>query len=167
MITGARAATPEDLRWEERAADLAFNELPNLRATAERWVASLGGVLGILGVVLVVKGPSDITGIHNSVLYVLTGVLLAGAVVAALLAIILGAFAAQGTPRQVELYSGPYIRERYRREARTVARQLRRSRVAAVVAVVLLGAAIGTTWYGTPRASTVSSTTETGQAGVR
>ncbi|MGW3246611.1 hypothetical protein [Streptomyces sp. NPDC001070] len=122
-----------------------------MRAAAERWVASLGAVMSVFGVVLVVKGPADISKIQNDIGYVLTGVLLAGAATAALTAITLGAFAAQGTPRRVETYSGPYIRARYRREARTAARLLTCSRVAAITAVVLLGAAIGTTWYGTPR----------------
>ncbi|MEU8078792.1 hypothetical protein AB0B31_25555 [Catellatospora citrea] len=150
----AHPATPDDIRWEERAAELAFNELPNLRAAAERWVASLSAVIGVFGVVLVVKGPSDISRIESDLGYVLAGILLAGAVAAALTAIIVGIFAAQGSPRNVETYSGPYIRTRYRREARTAARLLTCSRVAAIVAVVLLGAAIGTTWYGTPRTST-------------
>jgi hypothetical protein len=150
-VVGARAATADDLRWDDRAADLAFNELPNLRTAAERWVASLGTVLGVFGVVLVVKGPADIAKIQNDVLYVLAGVLLAAAATSALTAIILGAFAAQGSPREVERYTGEYIRTRYRHEARLAAKQLRLSRLAAIVAVVLLGGAIGVTWYGTPR----------------
>ena len=150
-VVGARAATPEDLRWEERAADLAFNELPNIRAAAERWVATLGAVIGVFGVVLVVKGPADITKIENGVLYVLVGVLVAGAAVCALVAIVLGAYAAQGNPRNVERYTGEYIRARYREEVRTAAKQLRRSRRAAIAAVLLLACAIGVTWYGTPR----------------
>ena len=96
-------------------------------------------------------GPTDITKIENSVLYVLVGILIAGAAACALAAIVLGAYAAQGSPRNVERYTGEYIRARYREEARTAATQLRRSRRAAIAAVLLLGCAIGVTWYGTPR----------------
>lgn len=150
-VVGARVATADDLKWDERAAELAFNELPNLRSAAERWVATLGAVIGVFGVVLVVKGPTDIAKIESDALYVLTGVLVAGAAVCALAAIVLGAYAAQGIPRHVERYTGEYIRDRFQEEARGAARNLRRSRRAAIAAVVLLGGAIGVTWYGTPR----------------
>jgi hypothetical protein len=150
-VVGSAAARVEDLRWEERAAELAFNELPDLRSTAERWVMTLGAVMGVFGVVLVIKGPSDITRISDDTVYILVGALLGGAGLCALVAIVMATFAAQGTPHRVERYTGEQVRTFYREEARLAARRLRRSRWSAVVAMVLLGGAIGATWYGTPR----------------
>ena len=66
-----------------------------------------------------------------------------GALLAALAAIVLAAYAAEGVPRDVERDTSGYIQARYRSEARTVARQLRWSRRAAILAAVLLAGAIG------------------------
>jgi hypothetical protein len=162
--------TPDQIRWDERHQALEFESLPNIRATAKQWAASIGAVTGVFGLVALIKGREDIGELGEwwaRIVYVL--ILLA--LLAALGAIVSAALAAQGTPQELgspaskwrKLWlkragvenmpetlppSGAGLRVYYNVEPRIALLQLRLSRQLAVAAALLTMAAIGITWLG-------------------
>jgi hypothetical protein len=143
----ARRVGPTEYRWAQRADALRFDELSRVRATAEKWAASLGAILGLNGTVLVIKGRDDISQLAGN-LQLVVGILLAVALLCALSASFCAALAAQGTPRKV-LLSGPLtLRDWEHRHAVRAVRQLRASRILSVAVVLLVATAIGFMWFG-------------------
>jgi hypothetical protein len=172
ITPSATPATVTDAAWQRRAEELQFSALPGIRATAERWAATVGSLTGIFAIAAIIKGPSDITavrggldllGLHLS-WSVAAGILVAAALACASAAVVLAAMAAQGTPRRFR-FTGIELRRLIPRETIQAARQLRASRILAVSAIPLLGLATGIIWYATPpgrSGATVLVTTKTG-----
>jgi hypothetical protein len=155
-IVGPADVGPAEVRWEKKAEELEFEALANVRAGAEKWAASLGAVLGLTATVLVVKGREDISELSDRT-QVAVGLILAVALVLAVIATVLAAYAAQGTPKDLKWPSGPKLREWERNEALTAKGQLATSRVVTLVAVVAIATAAGLTWFG-PEAPSSGST---------
>jgi hypothetical protein len=172
ITPSATPATVTDAAWQRRAEELQFSALPGIRATAERWAATVGSLTGIFTIAAIIKGPSDITAVRGSLgllglhlsWSVVAGILVAAALACASTAIVLAAMAAQGTPRRFR-FTGVELRRLYPTETIRAARQLRASRILAVCTIPLLGLATGVIWYATPAerpAASVLVTTKTG-----
>lgn len=142
------AATLADLEWERKAERLGVEELTTVRATGEKWTATVSSLTGIFGVVALIKGPEDITKLDGlweaSVI-----ILVLFAIALALTGVLLAAFAAYGMPRRFRPLGGPLRREQTR-EAGKARRFLAGSVGATVGAVSALAIAIGITWGATP-----------------
>jgi hypothetical protein len=170
-ITPGPPATISDAKWEERAEELSFDALPNVRATAEKWAGTIATVLAIFGIVTLVKGPQDVTKVEGSFWLAAnetwTIVLLGIAVACAVLATLLAASAAYGQPADFR-FVGEEVRRLYREEARSAASKLRTSRRLAVAAVIFLAVAVGVTWLNTPQQpATLSKTLVVDKTGIR
>jgi hypothetical protein len=149
------SVTPEDRKWDELAEQMRMDALPRIRGTAERWTSTVSAITGLFGLVALVKGREDITSLRSD-WRIIAGVLIALALLIALTSIVFAAFAAQGTPRRVEILSGAAVKELYQHGTHIARRQLAWSRISAVVAVLVLGLAIGITWYGPTTAASTS-----------
>ncbi len=141
-------ATLADVDWERKAERLEPEELATVRGTGEKWTATATSLTGVFGIVALIKGPDDITkvqGFWEALVIFLVALALALAVVA----IVHGAFAAYGMPRQVRPLGGSLRREQAR-EARKARRYLARSVGLTVAAVFFLTIAIVVTWWKSP-----------------
>lgn len=136
-----------DLQWEERVEALQFDALDRVRATAEKWAASLAAILALFGTVLVVKGREDINALKEE-WQIAVGVLLLLGLLSAAYATWEAAQAAQGTPREIHRMTGSSLRTYELHRARAAAKQLRTSRLFTWAAVVCLVLAVGCTWFG-------------------
>ena len=134
-------------RWEERANDLSFNELSRIRASAEKWMTTIGALAGLTTILALLQG-SDRIGKLDVLPKVLVIILLLAALAAAAWAIFTGALAAQGSPDpdKAIINDPDIVRNWYRQEAEKAARQLRNSRRAALAAVFLLGLGTALSW---------------------
>lgn len=148
QIVGAGGVnSPDDIVWQREYERLAIEELPRVRAAAEKWLASLGALTGLFAAVVVVKGRDDIGELTQDA-RVGVACLVLGAFTLAVVAIVLGAHAAQGAPRKRELDDGRALRRWSSTAAQTASGLLRWSRILAILAVGLMAAAVGATWFG-------------------
>lgn len=166
-------ATVTDATWQRRAEELQFSALPAIRATAEKWAATVGSLTGIFAIAAIIKGPSDITAVRGSLKLLAfrlpwsaaAGILVGAALACASMAIVLASMAAQGTPRRFR-FTGTELRRLYPTETIRAACQLRASRILAITAIPLLGLAIGIVWYATPAERPAGSVLITTKAGA-
>ena len=135
------------MRWAQRADELEFDALTRVRATAEKWAASLAAILGVAGTVLLVKGRGDISTLTTGY-QVLVAVVIFAALVVAVVATFYAALAAQGTPQDVKWPSGAKLRDWERQQSLSAVRRLKTSRLLAIVAIGLVVLAVGLTWFG-------------------
>jgi hypothetical protein len=149
----ARRASLYDLRWERRARDEELAALGRIRGSAEKWTATISALTGVLGLIVLIKGPEDITKAEGEWFGVSSqswvGVLLAVAVACAIAAIMFAARAAQGAPTKMRPI-GSELRRTALEEATTAAGHLDSSRWFAGFAPVFALGAIFLTWYTTP-----------------
>lgn len=141
-------ATLADVEWERKAERLEGEDLASARATGEKWTATVSSLTGVLSIVALIKGPEDVSKLPTWGERVVIGSV-GLAVSLAVVAIILGALAAYGLPRQLRPLGGPLRREQAR-EARKARQFVAGSVASAVGAVIFLAAAIGVTWGATP-----------------
>lgn len=144
---GPASLAPDQVRWQKKADELQFTALDTVRGTAEKWAASLAAILGLFGTVLLVKGREDITKLADEYQVAVAMVLLM-ALAAAAGASAYAAFAAQGTPRDLRWPTGDKLRALERASAVLARERLKWSRILTFVAVGLLAAAVGLTWFG-------------------
>jgi hypothetical protein len=145
-IVGTAPATAFDRDWEQRADAIADDSLTAIRNAAERWTTTLAAVLGLSSIVGLAKGPGDMTGAPTP-WKVGVSLALGLALAAAVTATVLGALAAQGSPKRLRIASGEEVRRMHRTAVAAASRDLFRSRVLAVVAVVFVAVATALTWY--------------------
>lgn len=144
-ILGPAPAGAQDTRWERKAEELEFEALSKVRGAAEKWAATIGVLLGLIGTVLLVKGPDEIAKLPDGAQW-LIGILLLCAFGLAVAATVLAAYAAQGTPQTLEQPSGTTLR-RSEMEATAAARKrLSWSRRLTLVTVFLLAGAVAAAW---------------------
>gem|GEM_PF-6489671 len=60
-------ATVGDVEWERRAEQQEVEALSSARGAAERWTAAVSSLTGIFSIVVLVKGPDDVTGVSGEV----------------------------------------------------------------------------------------------------
>jgi hypothetical protein len=156
-IIGAAPASALDARWEKRAEELEFEALGKVRGAAEKWTATLAALLGLVGTILLVKGPDEVGKLPTAAQY-LIGALLLFALIAAVRATVLAAYAAQGTPEDLEYPNGAKLRKEERRWAEESKQKLTASRQITLVAVGLIALAVLVGWVW-PQSSSSSGST--------
>jgi hypothetical protein len=148
---------PDDERWEEEAADARHKSLDNVRATAKSWTESIGLILGAFTAVAFLKGPEALKDIprggftlsfagltYEPAWAVIYCVLLAA--VALLVALTLGALAAQGSPEWAAQLDGRRFAVASMNATKTSITLLLISRISTGVAAALILLGMGVAW---------------------
>jgi hypothetical protein len=60
-------ATVNDVEWERRAEQHEIEALPAARSAAEKWTTQIASLTGIFSIVVLVKGPEDVTKLEGDV----------------------------------------------------------------------------------------------------
>jgi hypothetical protein len=165
FVVSWRPTSLDAVKWEQKSDELRFQTLDRVRSAAEKWAVSLGGVLALFGTVLVVKGRQDIALLVTE-WQVAIGLLLLTALALAVAAALYAAYAAQGTPKDVVWPSGDKLRRYEHEQAKLAKRRLKCSRILTLGAVLVLAAAVGGTWFGTPKPTAVPKVLAVPQQGV-
>lgn len=138
--------TPEMRDADNWAELLIAEQLPRTRSLAAQWGATLGALTALFGAGTIIDADDSVRALHPEGWAILYGILTAAALVAAAIAIVLAALAAQGSVVEIP----PDITERLELRQRLVAdaqRNVQWSRRVAGLAVVVLVAAFGVRWY--------------------
>lgn len=138
--------TPEMRDADEWAEQLIAEQLPRTRALAAQWGTTLAALTALFGAGIVIDADDAVRALHPKGWAIAYGILTAAALLAAAIAILLAAQAAHGSLFTIP----PDVAERVALRRRLVAeaqRNLRWSRRAAAVAVLLLIASFGVRWY--------------------
>lgn len=128
---------PDAAEWDQAAGEFYRGSLDRIRSSAEKWTGSVATLLGLFGTVALVAGPSEIAKVPSHVRDRVVGlIVLAG--VAAGIAVLTGAFAAQGTPRRMSPWNGDAYRAYVTQQAGTARRLLIASRCTGIGAALLV-----------------------------
>ncbi|CAM5265402.1 hypothetical protein [Streptomyces tanashiensis] len=147
-VTAGAPSTPASRSRADESRGLLAGELARVRAQAENWRNGLAALLGLLTAVGIVKGPDTLQGLSGGARGAVGLLLLGGLLLAAG-----GAFfamrAAFGLPRRrVADASLEELLTRERLTVRRAVRDLRRAIAAGFLALAVVTAGIGLTWYG-------------------
>ncbi|CAM5614843.1 hypothetical protein GCM10010222_47130 [Streptomyces tanashiensis] len=147
-VTAGAPSTPASRSRADASRGLLAGELARVRAQAENWRNGLAALLGLLTAVGIVKGPDTLQGLSGGARGAVGLLLLGGLLLAAG-----GAFfamrAAFGLPRRrVADASLEELLTRERLTVRRAVRDLRRAIAAGFLALAVVTAGIGLTWYG-------------------
>ncbi|MEU7259614.1 hypothetical protein AB0B21_27930 [Streptomyces rimosus] len=147
-VTAGTPSTPAGRLRAEESRRLLDDELARVRSQAENWRNGLAGLLGLLTAVGIVKGPDTVQGLSGGARAAVGLLLLGGLLLAAC-----GAFfamrAAFGLPRRrLADASLEELLTRERLTVRQAVRDLRRAIAAGFLALALVTAGVGLTWYG-------------------
>ncbi|KQX47924.1 MULTISPECIES: hypothetical protein [unclassified Streptomyces] len=138
-----------DRRWAELARDLEFSQLPELRRQAEGWRTGLAGLTALLGVLTVVKGQDQLSGLPDA-----TARWAAALVLSAFVVLVCGALlavrASHGRPEREIVLGGQALRRWTSEEVRRVRHRLRWAAVCGVAGPALAVAATCVVWSATP-----------------
>lgn len=141
-----------DRRWAAKAQQLELEALPNIRSAAEKWAASLTGLLGVVGLAAVIEGADVFDALKNP--WEIAGQLtFFGAAVAALIASGFAIWAAVEVTPKVFLPGGDALRATAKKAVENAVFRLAVSRIVAGVAVVLVLASAACLWWGAEDAS--------------
>lgn len=135
----------ERLRWAEIRDELPFTALAPLRSSAEKWGASITGLLGIFGTVAFITGPEALTDV-SAVLRLPVAIAITVAGVLAGIAIVTAALAAQGVPTWRHNLSPEVLADDTKRAQQSTVRFLAASRWLALTAALLLFASTAGVW---------------------
>jgi hypothetical protein len=134
----------------EAWSTLVRTQLESVTKTAENWRTGLVALIGVIAGFSLIKGPDNLSGLASWAAYTV-GVLLLLALASAVFGTWASLAAAYGIPRTVS-------REEFKRiggidgfrlqAAANRASRLFVARLATIVTILLLAAAIGLTWYG-------------------
>jgi hypothetical protein len=147
--------TQANRRTAEFTLDVVKNELPEVRAAAVAWRNGVGALLaGLIGFGLI-KGRSDVGELAPTYAAVVGG-LLALALLSGVVAALLFLRAAHGRPGPIKMRrllrrkTGTATNRETpdHRETVVSARALRGGVILAILCLIFLSAAVGTTWYG-------------------
>ncbi|WP_328945585.1 hypothetical protein OG259_33140 [Streptomyces sp. NBC_00250] len=138
-----------DRRWAELARELEFSQLPELRRQAEGWRTGLTGLTALLGVLTVVKGQDQLSGLPGD-----TARWAASLVLAAFVVLVWGTLlavrAAHGRPEKEMVLGGQALRRWTSDEVRRVGHRLRWAAVCCVSGLALAVTATAVIWSATP-----------------
>ncbi len=125
--------------WEEAANAFAVGSLDRIRTSAEKWTATIGTLIGLFGAVVIVGGPKSLADVASESLRPWIFWLLALAAVTSGVAIVLGAFAAQGLSRPIwDNWGADTFAAYVATNGTTADRQLVASRILGIAAAVLI-----------------------------
>jgi hypothetical protein len=156
--SGPHALGPssDDLRWQELADELPFEQVENTRRQAEGWRNALIAATAIVGTVTVVHGRQDLSALQAPWRYTVIATL-AAAFAALLTGTIMTTVAAHGRPGQRIWAKGEALRQWSARRARQAGRLTLAGAILCVLGINLVVAAAGITALA-PGATTSDST---------
>ncbi|MEX0168262.1 hypothetical protein [Streptomyces sp. LMG1-1-1.1] len=137
-----------DRRWAERARELEFTRLPELRRQAEGWRTGLTGLTTLLAVLVLLKGRDNLADLPVWARTTASG-LLVSAFVLLVAGSLLAVRAAHGVPGSEILLGGQALRRWTEQEVSRVTRALARASVCCVLGVVLVVGAVVVAWVTT------------------
>ncbi|MEU7725060.1 hypothetical protein AB0B78_07420 [Streptomyces sp. NPDC040724] len=140
-----------DRRWAERARELEFTRLPELRRQAEGWRTGLTGLTTLLAVLVLLKGRDNLAELPQWARATATG-LLVSAFVLLVAGSLLAVRAAHGVPGGEILLGGQSLRRWTEQEAARVTRALGRASVCCLLGVLLVVGALLLAWVTTSAA---------------
>jgi hypothetical protein len=142
--------TPSDDIDDQAWSAILETQASAARKTAESWRTGLAGLFGLIAVLSVVQGPSEIQGLHSWAT-IAAGIL----VLLSLAAAVVGAWtslqAAYGTPRPLtrrEFRAGGGIVGFRLLQAAEATSKLRTAKGATFASLALAAMAVGLAWYG-------------------
>ncbi|XKK39785.1 hypothetical protein HFP72_02645 [Nocardiopsis sp. ARC36] len=146
-------STDPDRRWTERARELEFTRLPELRQQAEGWRNALTALTALPAVLMLLKGQDKLAELpgwarYGSMALLLLAFLLLSA------AMLLAARAAYGAPGQKILVGGQSLRRWTEDEVARVARKVRWAFVLCLTGMSTVMVAVTLSWVGTTEAPT-------------
>jgi hypothetical protein len=151
-VVGTETLDAEDRRWTEKAQELQRDALPDVRSTAEKWAASLTGVLGVVGLAALIEGADKFASLRNPEQWIGKACFFAAALLT-LCATGFATAAAQGSGRMVWMPYSENLREDARREVKKAAARLAASRWLAGIAVAFVLGSAFALWWGRGAAS--------------
>lgn len=140
----------ERKRWAQLAQELRFHQLEVIRHQAEGWRNGLAGLTGLLGAVIVVKGPDTVATLGRPSRWAVVA-LLGTALLSLTTATLTAVRAASGVPGSGVLLSGDDLRNWTYQEAQLAPRAIRRAATLASAGIAALALAIGIAWLVPPR----------------
>ncbi|MER7949844.1 hypothetical protein ABTY59_20885 [Streptomyces sp. NPDC096079] len=138
-----------DRRWAELARDLEFSQLPELRRQAEGWRTALTGLTALLGVLAVVKGQDQLSGLSDATARGVAALVLSAFVVL-VCGTLLAVGASHGRPERDIVLGGQALRRWTSQEIRRVGLRLRWAAVCCLSGIALVVAATCVVWSATP-----------------
>jgi hypothetical protein len=93
-------ATVNDVEWERRAEQHEIEALPAARSAAEKWTTQIASLTGIFSIVVLVKGPEDVSKLEGDVGRIAPAVTTLEALIVAAVAVALVMFAYRQWPEQ-------------------------------------------------------------------
>lgn len=147
ILPSASPATAQDLVWMSQAASVESEGLVSIQRTAERWGATVLVITGLLATLAAFQTPGQISAVTSRGDWrAAAGVLVAGSLLSALVAVVAAARSAQG--RVIRLVPTPAeLRKATQSEAQRAAKNLARSRFAALLILPLYVAGLAVTVY--------------------
>jgi len=146
-ITPGPPANPNDLTAAKELAELLAGELETVREQADKWRTGLGALIGLATLVGAIRGAGGAAALGT------TGKIVAGVLLLLSVAVSgAGSFvamrAAYGFPtRRIAEATVDELHARRARRLRQACRDLRRSVVAAYLALALVLGSLGITWF--------------------
>lgn len=138
-------------RWEELFDEITADPLQKTRDVAGKWTSITSALVGVSTVFGLALGRDALDKL-SQVAKISFAVVLVLALLSSISAIYLAALASEGTPKGVIREEEAFI-SWYRNATNRAIRNLKRSRVLALVAVMLLALALFITWFGTEQLS--------------
>jgi hypothetical protein len=93
-------ATVNDVVWERRAEQHEIEALPAARSAAEKWTTQIASLTGIFTIVVLVKGPEDVTNVEGHVGRLAPAVMPLVALIVSVVTVALVLFAYREWPEQ-------------------------------------------------------------------
>jgi hypothetical protein len=146
-VVGVEPLDRVDRKWMAKSEELELNALPTIRGAAEKWAASLTGILGAVGVAALLDGAKEFDGVRDPEQTIGKLVFFA-AVLSALWATKHAIQAAQMATPRVFLPGGSALRSASGTAVESAVKHLKSSRTFAAVAVVLVLLAAAVVWWG-------------------
>jgi hypothetical protein len=138
--------------WAQKAQQLRFSQLDTARRQAEAWRTGLAGITALFGVVLVIKGRSDVAGLVSPYPVILVA-FYALTLLVLMTATLIAIRAASGAPGDECLLTGEDLELWTVNEVAHVQRAIRTAAALTVIAVCLLVIGAGTAWLAPAQAS--------------
>lgn len=146
-VGAVTAGEPGDITRAEQAKALQADALPKIRATAERWAASLTGLMAAVSLAALLRGPGLFDELAPTAQTWGKAFFFAAAIIG-LFATGLAVHAAQQTSRRVFLPTAEAIQEAVDDVVEKAVAALWLSRLLATIAVVAAVAAAAWLWWG-------------------
>jgi hypothetical protein len=165
VIRASTSISLEELAADEWAEASIRERLPRVRAVATAWGATVTAITALFGVGTIAGSDTVVTKLSKpwGVLY---GVLVGGALMAAAISLLFASLAAQF--RRTEISPGIASRQGlHERIFQDTVRDLRRSRLAAGLAILLLVLAMSVRWYGPQKPTPAGSSLTAGRFAAR